>query len=131
MKRCTKPTEDGLVGTRIVVTALNQVTVIHGVVESQTDAQWVIAGQTVMITDETRISGHPQVGDAVVAVVHEEADGTLVAYKINRVPQAPGQGDGRGSRQGQITGPKPPVTLPTPPQLPGGGRGTPPGSSNP
>ena len=124
-----KPTEDGLVGTRIVVTSFSQVTVIQGVVESQSETEWVMAGQTVMITDETRISGHPQVGDSVVAVVHTEADGTMTAYKINRVPQLPGQGDGRGSRQGQITGPKPPVTVPTPPQLPGGGRRTPPGAN--
>ena len=115
-----QPTEDGLVGKRIVVTALNQVSVIKGIVESQSDDLWVIDGQPVVVTDETKIAGHPQVGDAVVAVVHEEADGTLVAHNISRVPQVPGDGDGRGSRQGQITGPTPPSTMPAPPQTPPG-----------
>ncbi len=110
-----QPTEDGLVGKRIVVTALNQVSVIQGVVESQSDTVWVIAGQSVVVTAETKIVGHPQVGDTVAAVVHKEADGTLVAHNISRVPQVPGNGDGRGSRQGKITGPRPPASAPTPP----------------
>jgi hypothetical protein len=106
-------TEEGLVAKRIVVTSLNfdQVKVIKGVVESQGPDSWVIAGETVMVTAETQIKGHPQVGDAVVAVVVVQDDGTMVARNISRVPQVP---DGLGGGRNDV--PKPPV----PPQFPGG-----------
>jgi predicted RNA-binding protein (virulence factor B family) len=80
------PTEDGLVGTRILVTSLQQFSVIQGVIESQEDDVWVIAGSSVVITIDTKIIGNPQVGDTVVAVVHTDADGIMVARNITKIP---------------------------------------------
>ena len=103
-----KPTEDGLVGNRIVVTSLQQFSVIQGVVESQEDGVWIIDGKAVIVTDNTKIVGNPQVGDNVVAVVHAEEDGSLVAQNITIAP-----GGGNGEH-------KSPSDRPTPPG--GGGR---------
>lgn len=53
-----------------------------GVVESISEAAWVVAGRTVLITEETVIEGTPRVG--VVARVHalQQSDGTLLATRI-------------------------------------------------
>jgi len=102
-----RPTEDGLVANRIVVTSLQQYSVIRGVVEAHDNDIWVIAGQTIKATADTKIIRNPQVGDMVVAVVHTEADGTLIARHITKVPG----GDSEGA---------PP--MPTPRPRPGAGK---------
>jgi len=81
--------EDGIVATRIVVTATNRFAVVRGYVEEQTETYWVINGRTVVVNDDTKIIGDPQVGDQVIAVVRMEDDGSYVARSIHKIPEAP------------------------------------------
>jgi hypothetical protein len=83
------PTADGLVATRIVVTATNRYAVVRGVVESISDTLWVIGGHEVGVNEDTKIVGNPQVGDQVIAVVRTEDDGSLMARSIHKIPEAP------------------------------------------
>ncbi len=82
-------TADGIVATRIMVTATNRFAIVRGYVEEQTDAYWVISGRTVNVTEDTKIVGNPQIGDQVIAVVRVEDDGSLTARSIHKVPEAP------------------------------------------
>jgi len=57
----------------------------RGVVESISDAQWVISGQTVLVDINTEIDeshGPAQVGATVEVKAHRQADGSLYAYRI-------------------------------------------------
>ncbi len=82
-------TADGIVATKIMVTATNRFAIVRGIVEEQTDTYWVISGRTVGVTEDTKIVGNPQVGDQVIAVVRVEDDGSLTARSIHKVPEAP------------------------------------------
>jgi len=82
-------TVDGPVATRIKVTSPNRFAIVRGVVESQSDTLWVIAGQEVGVNEDTKITGDPQVGDEVIAVVRVQDDGSLLARSIHKVPQGP------------------------------------------
>ena len=86
-----EPTADGVVASRIRVISRHRFTVIRGVVEAQSETEWVIDGRTVHVNEKTRITGDPQVGDQVVAVVQAEEDGSFTARSIHKIPQSPPQ----------------------------------------
>lgn len=85
------PTPDGLVATRIVVTSPTRYAIVRGVVESISDTLWVIDGREVGVNEDTKIIGHPEVGDQVIAVAQVADDGTLMARSIYKIPNMPPQ----------------------------------------
>jgi len=56
----------------------------EGEVESIASGAWVIAGQTVIVTPQSEIDGDPAVGDSVRVRALRQADGSLVAERIER-----------------------------------------------
>ena len=85
------PTSDGLVAARIVVTSPTRYAIVRGVVESISDTLWVIDGREVGVNEDTKIIGHPEVGDQVIAVAQVADDGSLMARSIHKIPNTPPQ----------------------------------------
>jgi len=57
---------------------------IEGLIESISDTQWIVDGQPIAVTPETKVEGTPDVGliAEVVVVVAVEADGSFTAVEI-------------------------------------------------
>ncbi len=62
---------------------MKQVITFQGVVEAQSADQWVVAGRTLNITEDTKIQGQIVTGDRVMVVAEVESDGSLNAKAIN------------------------------------------------
>lgn len=62
---------------------MKQVITFQGVVEAQNADQWVVAGRTLNITEDTKIQGQIVPGDRVMVVAEAESDGSLNAKAIN------------------------------------------------
>ncbi len=62
---------------------MKQVLTFQGAVEAQNENQWVVAGRTLNITEDTKIHGQIATGDQVMVVAEVESDGTLNAKAIN------------------------------------------------
>ncbi len=84
-------TADGLVATRILVTSTTRYAIVRGAVESISDALWVIGGRKVDVNEDTKILGHPEIGDQVIAIVRVQDDGSLMARSIHKIPDMPPQ----------------------------------------
>ena len=56
----------------------------EGQVDSIQSSSWVIDGRQVLVDDQTRIDGDPQVGDDVEVRALRRSDGTLYAERIER-----------------------------------------------
>lgn len=63
----------------------------EGTVTAITDTTWTVDAMTFVITDQTVFEGDPAIGDFVQVKFHTEADGTLVADRIEK--EDGGQGD--------------------------------------
>jgi len=86
-----------------------QVISFQGIVESQTDSAWVVAGQTVAIDNATEIHGNPQVNDRVLVVAEVQEDGSLTARVINLIARHHNGQPGNGQIQ-----PPMPTEIPNP-----------------
>lgn len=83
---------DGRLVARQITVQAPEEQVVHfgGVVQSFSDSSWVVAGQRVAVTSETRISGTPQVGAIAEVEAVVQADGSRVARKISvKAPPEP------------------------------------------
>jgi len=90
-----------------------QVVSFQGIVESQTDNTWIVAGQTVAIDNATEIHGTPQVNDRVLVVAEVQEDGSLTAKVINLIARHNGQPGNGQPGNGQIQQPPmPPTEIP-------------------
>ncbi len=56
-----------------------------GQVESISDGQWVVSGQTIVITPDTKVKGDVQVGDTVSVKAQVAPDGSLVALAVKEI----------------------------------------------
>ena len=80
-----------LVAKRITVKAAEQETIsFGGVVQSISGGSWVVAGQRVTITADTKISGDAKVGSIAEVKAIVQPDGSRVAIKISvKAPPEP------------------------------------------
>jgi len=93
-----------LIAKRITVEApAEQVMQFKGLIQSISDDQWVIAGQTVQVNSETQIEGEGKVGEIAEVEVVIYADGSQWARHITIVSQP------------AMTATTPPTTAPTVP----------------
>ena len=90
---------------------IKKVVVFQGVVEAQSETQWVVSGQAVNLTEKTKIHGQIGVGDRVLVVAEVEADGSLQARVINLIDWRGQHDGGHGEHNGY------PTVIPT---MPGG-----------
>jgi len=70
----------------------------EGLVQARGSGAWIVAGQTVLITTETRFDGSLQVGDVARVKAETAPDGRLLALRIERPD---GQGEGGGDEAGE------------------------------
>ncbi len=82
---------------------MKQVLTFQGSVESQEAGQWVVAGRTINITEDTKIHGQIVSGDQVMVVAEVESDGSLNAKVINLMGNHEQGDNGRGEHNGQPT----------------------------
>jgi hypothetical protein len=69
----------------------------EGLVQARGSGAWIIAGQTLLITTETRLDGMLQVGDLARVKAETAPDGRLLALRIERTDD---QGEGGGEDDG-------------------------------
>ena len=79
-----------------------------GELESKGGDTWIIAGQSFIVTETTRIDGQVEVGDKVEVRFITLADGTIQSTRIRKDTSGPGGGnegdDGRRGRRGEDGG---------------------------
>ena len=73
----------------------------EGLVQARGSGAWIVAGQTLLITTETRLDGSLQVGDVARVKAETAPDGRLLALRIER---ADDQGEGGGGVDGDEPG---------------------------
>lgn len=80
-----KSTPAGAVATRIVVHDMAKgarPVILRGTLEAKDGNTWTVAGQKVVVMEDTQIVGDPKVGDEVMVVGALQEDGSLAAYGI-------------------------------------------------
>lgn len=75
----------------------------EGLVQARGSGAWIIAGQTLLITTETRLDDSLQVGDVARVKAETAPDGRLLALRIERRDDQGevGGGDDNGDEQGE------------------------------
>ncbi len=73
----------------------------EGLVQARGAGAWIIAGQTLLITTETRLDGTLQVGDLARVKAETAPDGRLLALRIERTDD---QGEGGGGDEAGESG---------------------------